>query len=457
MRNAKYSLRELSRLLVGDSEFARLLIKGTLGSGALKIASILVSLAVSVLLARNLGPNGYGGYTFAYSLMTILAIPTQLGLPSLVVREVARYQLKGEWALMKGLLIRSNQAVLSFSLLIALCAIPVIRNIAAGDDGRWNTIWGWAFLLVPLIALGNLRAATLRGLRRVVLGQLPDMFLRPCTFLVLSSTVAVLSYLTPARAMSLHVIAAGVAFIVGAVLLHRALPGEAKAATAMYRTREWAAAVMPMAFLAGMDIFNREIDIVMLRILGSHQDVGLYRVAMIVSILAVLGLTIINPVVLPYLSRLYSGGQRQKLQTLLTWSARTSFLTALCASLLFFLFGRELIALFFGTAYLKAYLPVCILLIGQMVHAFVGPVGFALQMTGHQHIPAKIIPLILAMKVVSNAILIPAYGIMGAAITSALSIAILNITLCYRLRKVLGLRSMPLSYRITKMGTIHET
>ena len=79
------------------------MIRAGLGSFGIKLANTALGFAVATALARGLGTAGYGVYSYVFSLVSLLAIPAQLGLPSLVVRETAKAYVHQQWALMKGL------------------------------------------------------------------------------------------------------------------------------------------------------------------------------------------------------------------------------------------------------------------------------------------------------------------------------------------------------------------
>jgi O-antigen/teichoic acid export membrane protein len=95
------------------------LLKGVIGTGTLKIANMGLALVSSVLLARLMGAEGYGVYGFAMAVVSLLAIPIQLGLPQFIVRQSALYVQQSDYAGMRGLLIRTNQIVLVISVLLA--------------------------------------------------------------------------------------------------------------------------------------------------------------------------------------------------------------------------------------------------------------------------------------------------------------------------------------------------
>src|SRR5512142_1401779 len=61
-----------------------------IGSMALKLANAGFTFVSAVLLARLMGPSEYGVYSYVYALVTLLSVPSEFGLPTLVIRETAR-------------------------------------------------------------------------------------------------------------------------------------------------------------------------------------------------------------------------------------------------------------------------------------------------------------------------------------------------------------------------------
>jgi len=96
------SKRELVSFFLSDRSGA-VLARGGVGSLALKLLHAGLTLTVSVLLARFLGPVEYGIYAFAFAAVTLLAIPVQMGLPLLVVRETAAGRAREDPGLVNGI------------------------------------------------------------------------------------------------------------------------------------------------------------------------------------------------------------------------------------------------------------------------------------------------------------------------------------------------------------------
>jgi O-antigen/teichoic acid export membrane protein len=250
------------------------LAKGAIGSFGLKLINALLNLALSVVLARTLAPEGYGIYAFAFSAMTLLAVPVQLGLPTLLIREVARYHLESRWDLLRGILKRANQTVFILSLVVGSTAGGIAWLFADRWDFTQLATFGWSLLLLPLIALNRLREAALQGLRRVVMGQIPEKVLQPVILLILVGSTSLADSLAPPLAMALYCTAAMLSFLVGTVMLLRALPTEVRAVQPRYDGSTWMSSVLPLSLLAGLQVINGQTDIFMLGLLTTKVDVG---------------------------------------------------------------------------------------------------------------------------------------------------------------------------------------
>ena len=75
---------------------------------------------------------------------------------------------------------------------------------------------------------------------------------------------------------------------------------------------------------------------------------------------------------------------------------------------------------------------------GRLISSFSGSVGNILQMTGNQNIYARILLLGAILNVVLNLILIPAYGINGAAIASMSSLIVWNLSMVLVVKQRFG-------------------
>jgi O-antigen/teichoic acid export membrane protein len=389
----------------------------------------LVTLALGIVLARTLGASGYGLYAYAIAWTLFLSAFASLGMPTLRIREVASAEARSDWPGLRGVLRRSGQLVVLSSVSLAgigtLVVLGPLRE-RISEDLRATLVW--ALVLLPLTVLVQATGAALQGLRQVVRGQLVVQLMRPALALAGIATLFALapSLRHPRDAMIVQVAAATACVFAATWLLRRSLPQPAKSASPQYRTREWLASAAPLTLIAGAGLINNQTDIVMLGLFRPSDDVGIYRVAVQGAMLVAFGLQVVNAVIAPQFSRLFSQGDRVRLQRLVTTTARVAMLIALPVTLAFTAAGGTLAAWAFGDEFAASHLPLAILAWGQLVNASMGSVGILLNMTGHERDTARILALTASLNVVMNLVLIPPLGMAGAAIATSLTVGLWN-------------------------------
>lgn len=419
------------------------LIKGAVGSFALKVISTVLSLGISILLARLLGVKGYGVYAYAMALIGLMSLPTQAGLPQLVVREVAKYEARCEWHLMRGLLQRANQAVFVISLLLVMIAsIVSLLLLEMIDEENLKVFWVALFLL-PLMAFSAIHQATLRGLHHILLGQLADTLIRPGLFIILLGVTYLLfqHQVTPFQAMVIQIVVfcVAVSFSIWWVIYH--LPKPVKQIQASYNTSIWMRSAVPFLFLSSMQTINLYTDIVILGIFRSTEEVGIYRIVITGSHFVLFSFQVVNTVIAPSIAKLYSTGDMQRLQRTITVGNRAILLLSLPIAIIFIFFGQEILVSLFGSQFGLGATALAILSFGLLICTGMGSVGPILTMTGHEYETAKISAIAAGLNIILNIALIPNWGIEGAAIATATSMIFWHIFLVILIYQRLGLHS----------------
>src|SRR5699024_8289851 len=137
---------QLHTHMQGNGLNARLL-RGGIGSIGIQLLDIALSLLLAVVLARLLGPDGFGIYTYVFALVSLISLPAKFGMPGLVTRETARAEVTENWGLMQGVWRWTNRLALGLSLALALVSVVIIMLTA----GHFTTLqittfaWGVAF------------------------------------------------------------------------------------------------------------------------------------------------------------------------------------------------------------------------------------------------------------------------------------------------------------------------
>jgi len=425
--NIRVLINSLWVRLQGDG-IGAVLARGAGGAFAVSVLGAVMAFGTNVLLARLMGVTQYGVYIYALTWINLLALVSKLGMDTSLLRFVAAYNAKAEWGLFRGILNHSVLYVFIVSVFIGVTVALIIWFLEEHVGlNQAKTFW-IALLLLPLLSLTALRGAALRALKHIVQSGLPDSFIRP----LLIATLASLTYLytqqnlQSTQVMVFNIIGALIAFYIGTLWLLKALPIQLRHIQPVYVGREWLKVSLPLFFISGMHLILHQTDIIMIGVMLDTEQAGIYAVVSRIAGLVLFGLTAINAIVVPMISELYSTGQYQKLQKMITLAARGIFIITLVVSLSLVILGKYILGLF-GDEFVIGYIALLILLAGQTINALAGSVGFLMTMTGHQNKAAQILGVSALVNIMLNVILIFNFGVIGAAIATATSTALWNI------------------------------
>ena len=423
-----------------QSSLKQRLIRGAAGTLGLRTAATGLNFITGILLARLLGASGFGIYTYAFTWTQLLSLGATLGLDNLIVREVAIYQSKSTWNLMRGLLRWANQIVLAVSVGLALGAIGVAWSLNIQANSEQFSTFCVAMLLIPIESLRNLRLAAMRGLHKILIGLLPEWILAPLLLLVLSGFTYLLlgEGLTAVWIAVIRVFAAAITLVIGMRLLNKIMPNAAQEVAPQYQVRTWLHSALPFMFMGSMYLIKSQTDLLMLGAIKGAEAVGIYfavaRGAQLIDFVT----NAANTVLGPNIASLYAEGKPEQIEKILIKSSRAVCLISLPIIVGLVGFGHWYLLLF-GSEFTQGQNSLIILCVGQLVNVGTGSVGLLLSMTGHERYTLISRGGSTILNVVLNALLIPRWGIEGAAIATASSTILLNVENTIWVRKKLGI------------------
>jgi O-antigen/teichoic acid export membrane protein len=100
----------------------------------------------------------------------------------------------------------------------------------------------------------------------------------------------------------------------------------------------------------------------------------------------------------------------------------------------------------FGTKFEQGAWPLRILTLGQLVNVATGSVGYLLIMTGNQTLLRNNTTVWAILNLVGNLVLVPSYGAVGAATSTAVCLASMNIVSWWIVRKKLNIDTLGYLY-----------
>lgn len=418
------------------------IVRAFAGSAGLRILGMAVSFLVGIQLARSLGAEGYGVYGLAMSIVALLAVPVECGLPQLVTREAAVAHVDKDRAKLAALLHWAPRISLYSAALVSL--LTVVAIFALGQDlgsGLRLTILAGLWLL-PLVALLKIHAAALRGMQKLILGQLSEVLVRPLLFSLLLFVITAFFFpLSAPVAMLLGVLSAGIALVVTVFLLSRLTGDRLTAVSPMVYSRDWFSSAIPMAVTEGVRVLQSHLLILVLGLMTTEALVGVFRVSSAVSVMVGVSITVVNIVNAPLVARFFTEKDTLRLQRLLGWSAVVMTLFTLGLMLPFIFVGEFLLGTVFGPEFAGGSSALTVLLVGVLINSVFGSSATLLNMTGHQRrVTRNSLVALLGLAVLSP-ILIKHSGIEGAAVASAISALIWNGLMWWDVKRLLRIDS----------------
>lgn len=197
---------------------------------------------------------------------------------------------------------------------------------------------------------------------------------------------------------------------------------------------------LPMMWSGAMMIFLGWIDVFVLGIYESDENVGIYHVALKIAMLAGFALEGINAVLMPQIAKYYHEQNHIQYKKLIRFSTYLNFaVTGLIVSVVL-IFNESILGIF-GDEFIPGSVVLIILLIGRFINSFSGSTGLILQMTGHQKVYRNIVAVALILNIVLNLILTPLYGYVGTAVATVISIAVWNIWAAVYIKRKLHIES----------------
>ncbi len=168
-----------------------------------------------------------------------------------------------------------------------------------------------------------------------------------------------------------------------------------------------------------------------------ESTVGIYAIAFKIAILGRFILLSINSAIGPRITELSSLKKEDLLFKELRKTTKMGFWATMPFVLITTLFPQYLLGIF-GEEFKMAVIPLLILLFGQLFNTLNGPTGIVLQLTGHQRVFKNVILITAVINVSLNYLLIPNYGLIGAAIVNSLSIVFWNIWCSILVHRIYG-------------------
>lgn len=411
----------------------------SVASLGIKVATAGLTYLTYVVLSRTMTPDEYGHFAFGLALATVLAIVAGLGQPLAVLRLWPEETVGGQ----QDEATRAVQAGASLTILaslvvaLALCLAVLAATRLVGFADTTNHLYGAAFLVLPM-ALAEYNSSALRAQGSLWTALVPrDILWRlalPGAVLALFAVGIVLSG-PDALVLSAALLAGMLALQLGQALRKGYVLTPALAGTVRTYWQKRGGISRWLMLGALIETAALNADVILVGLMLDLESSGIYFNAFRTAGLMTLFTFAIELVIAPMVAQHYHAGQMRQAQAITALAASAGFAFSLLIFALFALRGDWILS-FFGPAYAEASLVLVLLSFGLLFDAATGPSKIVMMMTGHERAYVAIFGIIMGLGFIVQILVIPAFGIVGAAAANmgARIIAQLAIALWCRLR-----------------------
>lgn len=420
-------LRKIQTLLKHDMA---ILLGGSTFIFGIRLVGAAVTFVTQLMLVHWMGATELGKYVFAFSIASLAAFASTLGLPVAAMRFVPQALAKGQNALAAGFFIRTAEIVLVTSLLFA--AVVLVGSLALSWnsplDDRLTLFIG--ALLIPFVAALAAQNDLGRSIFLVTATFLPNMLLRHVfLFAGVVGLYMMGVQLTAAWVIGvLFVVVAGLAIgqFLYLTLKAREVIGPVKP---QYETKRWVSVALPLVVVFGFTGFFLEINMALAGSFLPSADLAVYNLSFQIANLIAFFLVAVGYQFAPHASRLFGEGKMEALQALVSRTAKLRFVFAIGMFGVLALCGHFVLGIFGPEFSSGGYVALLILAATQVVAGLAGPVAVLQGIMGMERPAIVISALAVVVDLILTPILATKYGIDGAAIAVLVTMSLWNFLL----------------------------
>lgn len=438
-------IKRLKSKLAGDAHFKDLL-RGSAITFILKIGGMLLGYVVIYLISKKNGADGVGFYSLVNQVLLLLSIVATWGTTTSALRYVGQFNNAENSGQLRFIYSALLKVVVPIGMLVGLLtflfAYPVAHNLLRNDS--YTEALQLTGIVVPFFAINSIGIEFIRGMELLQFSEFIRSVSRPLILLI-----ALLLFLndTIPNIYPIYFLLIAVvlnSFLSNGIILQK-LSKTPRAETSRLHVRELFRVSSPMMISGLTGTLMSSIPLFFLSYFHDAEQVGIFSVALRISMLISLVLTVVNTIAAPKYASLFWSDKKVELQRVIDQSTQLMFWGAFIISLIVIAFAPYILS-FFGSEFSQGSMVLIILVLGQFFNAFTGSVGLLLNMSGKQKVLRNSALISLAIQLVTALLLIPNYGMIGGAITSSVAGIVWNIMCILYVQSKLQIRTYYLPF-----------
>ncbi len=419
-------------------DYLKNLFKGTIFNFIGEIVKRLGGYIYQVLLVRLFGTTIYGIYTISYSIINIVLRISCLGLDRGGIRYISILKEENKKETIKKLatflFLLSFFSGIFWALITSLFS-PLIANLYKKIEVKNGLIY--FSISLPFYTSLLVMAYSSRGFNRMSYYVLSENISRPLLQIIFLFLLFNLIGKKLSSSILPWFFSSFLSLILILYFFKRETNFNEKEKNYKFNYKEVIIFSYPIIFISILYFLFAWTDIIILGIFRKAEEVGIYNALARTAEMTNVFLLSINEVFAPLISQLSYKRDIESLKILFRVIIRWTLYFSFPLYIFFILSGKEFLISIFGKEFEIGYLPMIILLSGLMYQNAAGESPMTLTMSGYQREWALTTLIGLLINIILAVSLIPNFGIIGASLSTSISLIILRSIGIWEVKKFL--------------------
>lgn len=386
-----------------------------------QVGVLFFTIMTTPILTRLLGSDGYGDYSFLLSILQGLVVLVSAGSFNAIRKHIAEEREFEKW---------SDEVFtfyLKIGLLFSILAIITIIIVAPMDfiTGSLGEDFVFYFYLLALIMPFQV---LLRISRSALMGFSLEHHSEPlpvvdrAIFMAFVIFFSQVGWGVPA-VLAGRTVAVGIASIIAIIFVTQRIQismifKQTSPDIPQIDLLKYSLSTMILSFLL-LSIYH--IDVLLLRIMVGSTETGYYRAALVIAEFLWFVPIAIQTALLHSVSQLWTDEQYDKLTAIASLAVRYTLILTILLVLGTAGLADPLLSLYFGQEFTAATVPLLLLLPGALGFAIARPIFAISQGQDNLRVLIFVTLVAAALNLLLNLMLIPRYGMNGAAISTSIA------------------------------------